>query len=145
MKSRPFGERTLDRAEKDARAAQLRAHGRTYQQIADELHISVTNAHHSVQRALRETVREPSQELISLEQSRLDWLWAAAVRAVEHGASASERLQGIDRALKVMERRARLLGLDAPVNVNARVTDALDAQIEALAAEVFQLLDPETT
>ncbi len=38
-----------------------------------------------------------------------------------------------------MERRARLLGLDAPVNVNARVTDALDAQIEALAAEVFQL------
>ena len=46
------------------------------------------------------------------------------------------RLQAIDRILKVMERRARLLGLDAPAKSDVRVTDVLDEQIQQLAAEL---------
>ena len=46
------------------------------------------------------------------------------------------RLHAIDRILKVMERRARLLGLDAPAKTDVRVTDVLDEQIQQLAAEL---------
>ena len=45
----------------------------------------------------------------------------------------------IDRALRIMERRSKLLGLDAPMKQDLRVTDRLDAQIEQLAAELLTL------
>lgn len=59
--------------------------------------------------ALRATLQEPADELRSLELERLDRLllgvWSQAAKG-NQGA--------VDRALKIMERRARLLGLDAP-------------------------------
>lgn len=45
-------------------------------------------------------------------------------------------LQAIDRLLKIQERRARLLGLDAPVKHEVRNVDALDAEIEQLVARL---------
>ena len=46
------------------------------------------------------------------------------------------RLAAIDRCLKIMERRARLLGLDATAKADLRISDSLDSQIERLAAEL---------
>ena len=46
------------------------------------------------------------------------------------------RLAAIDRIVRVMERRARLLGLDAPAKTDVRVSDVLDEQIQQLAAEL---------
>ena len=45
-------------------------------------------------------------------------------------------LAAIDRLLRVQERRAKLLGLDAPAKSDVRVTDVLDEQIQQLAAEL---------
>lgn len=45
-------------------------------------------------------------------------------------------LAAIDRLLKIQERRARLLGLDAPVKHEVRNVDALDAEIEHLVARL---------
>ena len=60
--------------------------------------------------ALKQTLQEPADELRKLELERLDKLllgvWPQAVR----GNQGS-----VDRALRIMERRAKLLGLDAPV------------------------------
>jgi hypothetical protein len=50
-------------------------------------------------------------------------------------------LQAIDRLLKIQERRARLLGLDAPTQhrVNVLSEDAIDAEIARLEAELRAL------
>jgi len=45
-------------------------------------------------------------------------------------------LSAIDRLLKIQERRARLLGLDAPVKHEVRNVDAVDAEIEHLVARL---------
>jgi hypothetical protein len=44
-----------------------------------------------------------------------------------------------EAATKVIERTARLLGLDAPLRVNATVTDEMTARIKALAEELAEL------
>ncbi len=98
-------------AEKAAQAMRLRAAGVTYEEIARTLGYSArSNAHIAVQRALRDAIQEPADELRTLEAGRLDKLqqalWAQAMQG-NQGA--------VDRVLRIMERRARLLGLDAPV------------------------------
>ena len=99
---------------------------------------SVAGAHDMVRRALREAVREPAEELRTLELERLDTLYAKVMVIIETG-STKEVLNAIDRALRIMERRSKLLGLDAPMKQDLRITNRLDAQIEQLAAELFQL------
>lgn len=127
-------ERTLASAERDAQAARLRAQHWTYQQIADELGYSdKIAAYRAVQRALKAAIREPGEELLALELERLDRLARAAEEVLEahHVKVAGGEivydeagqpledtrpvLEAIDRLLKIQERRARLLGLDAPV------------------------------
>ena len=93
-----------------------------------------------VKRALREAVREPAEELRTLELERLDSLYATVTAIIETG-SPKDVLNAIDRALRIMERRSKLLGLDAPVRQDLRITDRLDAQIEQLAAEILAVRD----
>lgn len=50
-------------------------------------------------------------------------------------------LQAIDRLLKVQERRAKLLGLDAPTKVEMLTVDAIDAEIKKLQAEFAENAD----
>ena len=50
-----------------------------------------------------------SEDVVQLELERLDRMWGALWPAVRNG-----HLGAIDRGLKVMARRAALLGLDAP-------------------------------
>lgn len=45
-------------------------------------------------------------------------------------------LQAIDRLIKIQERRARLLGLDAPARLELMTMDAIDAEIARLQAEL---------
>lgn len=46
------------------------------------------------------------------------------------------KLAAIDRILKIMTRRARLLGLDAPIRAEAVHPDAVRAEVDKLAAEL---------
>jgi hypothetical protein len=48
--------------------------------------------------------------------------------------SDPDHLKAIETARKLLERQARLLGLDAPLRV--AVSDEVDAQIETLLAEM---------
>jgi hypothetical protein len=66
-------ERTVENAQRDAAAAELRAQGRTYQQIADELGWNdKSDARKAVLRAVREVVREPGEAVLHFELERLD-------------------------------------------------------------------------
>ena len=106
--------RRLQSVDRQRQALQLRAGGATYQQIADALgYRGAAGALKAVRAGLLATLQEPADELRTLELARLD----ALLRAVWPKAMRGE-LTAVDRVLKIMERRANLLGLDAPVRVN---------------------------
>lgn len=93
-------------------ALALRRSGATYQQIGERLGVAVSTAHTAVQNALAGVADESdgaARELRALELERLDELQRSVWPEATRGGLAA-----IDRALKIMERRARLLGLDAP-------------------------------
>jgi len=97
---------------READALELRLGGATYEQIAARLgYKNRSGALRAVLRSLDRLIEPQDVERMRrLELERLDRLllgiWFSAVRG---------DAQAIDRALKILERRARLLGLDAPV------------------------------
>lgn len=116
--------------ERRARAVELRKAGAGYGAIARQLgYKDRSGAYRAVKAALRELVREPAAELVTLELARLDDLLLALWPEARRGNVAK-----VDRVLKVMARRAALLGLDAP----RRFAEVLDPrrEAEAIAAEI---------
>jgi hypothetical protein len=124
-------------AEKERQALDLRKAGVTFEQIANKLGYSDrSGAAKAVRRALTDTIQEPADELRRLECERLDTLlralWPAAI---------SGKWLAIDRCLSIMDRRARLLGLDAPVRMKHDVIthDAFAQAVAELEAEIVEL------
>jgi hypothetical protein len=96
--------------ERQAAALRLRAAGRTYQAIARALgYGSVSAVETAITRALRATQPTPNAEERALDLERLDALHAA----IWPRAMAGD-LAAVDGVVKVMERRARMLGLGGP-------------------------------
>lgn len=76
--------RSPQTAARDAQAADLRAQGRTYQQIADELgYGDKKTALEAVRRAMRDIVREPAERLLAIHMERLETLYEAALEVLE--------------------------------------------------------------
>lgn len=102
---------TIEAKERTARALELRKGGETFATIARRVgYRSPQAAHDAVRRALEELLREPAGQLLALELERLDELWSA-----HYGNALAGDLQALAACLKLMERRARLLGLDKPL------------------------------
>lgn len=139
-------------AANDARAAQLRAEGMTYQQIADELGYRGKNsAMEAVRRAVRDACATAGKDLIDLEVARLEAMYDKVLDVLEkdqplvsHGrivygedgnALIDEelKLKAVDRALRARESFRKLLGLDAPSRVSV--------EAEQLGREIGRLLD----
>lgn len=112
-------------------AANLRAAGLTYRQIGETLGIDYGWARELVIRALDEAKYEAADVMRTEEGDRLNRLQRAVWQDALNG-----NLRAIDRVLKIMERRARLFGLDAPQRVDATVItwnpDELDAEVVRL-------------
>lgn len=88
----------------------MRLAGASYQQIADQFGIDVSNAYRTIERALKETRQQPADEVRKMELERLDRIMLAHwKRALEGDPKSSATV------MSIMERRARMLGLDAPV------------------------------
>jgi hypothetical protein len=98
--------------EKERRALEMRRAGADYASIAAQLgYANKGGAHKAVTSALARTIGETVEdagELRRVEADRLDRLqlaiWPQAMRG---------DLNAVDRVLRLFERRARLLGLDA--------------------------------
>ena len=88
----------------------MRIKGATYQQIGDALGVTLQSANRMVLTGVAEwnaTIRRDAANLIALEYARLERLHAAVWDQAIAGDPAA-----VDRVLKIMERRAKLLGLD---------------------------------
>lgn len=132
--------RRIAAAERAANALRLRKAGVTYEMIASTLGYSSRQAaHRAVMRALDRTIQEPAEDLRKLELERL-----AELQRVLWPKALEADTRSVDRVLAIMERRARLLGLDAPVRaeVTETFTTRFDEEIDALA-ERMQSLDQQ--
>ena len=98
-----------------AQALNLRKLGMTYDNIARECgYNNRGTAYNAVQRELQRTLQEAADDLRMLEAQRLDDLYRAMIPKALKGDGWS-----VDRCLRIMERRAALLGLDAKTDASA--------------------------
>ncbi|MBD8219671.1 hypothetical protein IFU40_13615 [Microbacterium sp. CFBP 13617] len=94
-------------AEKRKKALDLRRAGWSFEDIAAEVgYANKGSAHRAVKQGIAAITRESATELIELELSRLDDLLAGLYEQARNGD-----LFAVDRALKIMDQRAKFLGL----------------------------------
>jgi len=111
--------RRIRSTEKTLKALELRKRGLNYTQIGKKLGCSRSTACRYVLSELEnlaDKCREEAVHVRDLELQRLDDLYLIAYRAIIRGND----LTGIDRCLRIMERRAKLLGLDPPAKVDVQ-------------------------
>ena len=128
--SRNTDQETLDR---EAECLRLRRGGLTLDEIAKRVgYANPGSVHKALERANARIIREDVDEIRNLEGERLDLLQAANWDNAMQGDVPAGAL-----VLRVMERRAKLLGLDMPIRVQQEVTvwngdGDLDAEIQSL-------------
>jgi predicted DNA-binding protein (UPF0251 family) len=96
-------------------AMELRLAGMSYRQIGDKMGVSQQSAFRYVKTAIKSIQKdyaEKAHELVTIDLAKLKQIELAMYGKVMKGD-----LNAIDKLLKVMERRARLLGLDAPKQI----------------------------
>lgn len=128
-------ERRAEIGMRRAQAVDLAASGYTYREIAKRLQVSPGQAHDDVTKGLAELGGEVGrlkrEALLGRELRLLDLVSRAAMPAA---------LQGDPRAaltvFRAVDRRAKLLGLNAPIQVE--LTDEMDREIRTLAAKLAE-------
>lgn len=146
-------ERDKDR---DAQAARLRALRYTYDQIAEQLgYADASGAWRAAQRGRERAVREPHQDMVLMDLAELDEMAREAWKVLRNTHYVVDRgevvdldgvpliddgpvLAAIGRLLDIQQRRAKLVGLDAPAR--ATVTHAA-ADVDAAVAELARELE----
>ncbi len=138
----------------DHEAAGLKNRGLSYRKIAAEMGwANPSTAFYAVQRAIADIPREETEELIARELLKLDYMeeQAAEIMHKHHcHISASGKvvtldgeiltddgpaLQAMDRLLKIADRRAKLLGLNAPTRTELTGKDGGAIEIEDKSRE----------
>jgi hypothetical protein len=119
--------------DKEAECVRLRRSGLTLDEIAIRVgYSSPASVHYALKRINERISREDVEEIRNLESERLDLLQAANWDNAMQGDVPAGAL-----VLRVMERRAKLLGLDMPIRVQQEVTvwngdGDLDGEIQSL-------------
>jgi hypothetical protein len=125
-------ENTRDLVEKETTIIELRHEGYVWREIATMVDMSIAGVVKAYKRALMRHPVAAIEEHRELELDRLDNLqrtyWQPAVNG---------NLRAADFVLRVIDKRAKLLGLDAPLKVQAEVVtydgSDLDREVERVA------------
>lgn len=105
------------------KALELRMAGMSYYYISKELGVSKSTAFSDVQKALKEIqsrYTEVAENIRTIELARIERL----ILGIWHSARKGD-LQAIDRINRLMERKSRLLGLDAPTKQEVKSEDTV--------------------
>ena len=152
--------RTPEQIALDHRAAELRSQSKTFREIGEVMGVPLNTAYNMVQRALQDIPREATQELVSLEIAKIDFLERKAIEILEKrhvfvsqggkvvydGDEKLEddgpTLQAINTLAKLGERRAKLLGLNAPTRteLTSTVSVTIEDKSEQAKGAVLSLL-----
>ena len=119
-KTRASKRQSIAVRQRGQQAIRLRMAGATINQIADQLgYASPAGAYKAIMRELEQTTQdmgESTEAVRQLELKRLDQMLFPIWPQVLTGDQGA-----ISTALRIQERRASLLGLDAPKQIEARV------------------------
>lgn len=129
--------------EKQLQALEYRKMGYTYAQIAEAIGMnSAQAAHYAIMSALTRIIREPAEDVLKLDLERLDALFSKPYQNALQGD-----LMALNVCLGIMARRAKLLGLDAPVKrelsghgggaITAVVHNMTEADMDAAARRLL--------
>jgi hypothetical protein len=119
--------------DREQEIVKLRRGGLTWDLIGERLGIHLTTAQKGYERALARVVKEDIDAIRTLETERLDIAQSAIWGNVLKGDNPS-----IANLLRIMERRAKLLGLDQPTRIQAEVisydADSIQAELARIIA-----------
>ena len=153
----PGPRRSIKNMERDAQAVDMRRNHLTYKQIAQQMGYKTTQgAYLAVQRGLADMHREPADEVRQLEIERLDaiargfqriyatrhYVVAPGGKVARHPDTGEPLIDNMPNMqaglalLRVQERRAKYLGLDAPVKIEHITLDSIDNEIRRLELEM---------
>lgn len=124
-------QRRIEAVEKQKQALELRKAGATYEAIAKKLeYANASGAEHAVKAAMKATVQDAADDVRNLEVERLDAMLLGLWKSANSG-----NLGAVDRVLRIMERRAKLLGLDAPTKSQVSIEKLSDDELIKLITE----------
>lgn len=158
--ARPRKDQKAEQARLDAEALDLYTELGSYRRVAERQDVSHQTVHDRVNRALGRTVTSRSLDWKAKQLAHLDFLEEQVVAVltarhvkVDHGKVIEVEgevllddapvLQATTVMLRIWERRAKLLGTDAPTKSTVTVIteDAVDAEIRRLNEEMAGLDD----
>jgi hypothetical protein len=126
-----------EQLERDSRVFELRVQGFTFEQIAREVGFSgPSGAWQAYQRMKEQMIFEPLEELRQLELMRLD--------AVQHALwdrAVNGDLPAANCVLKIMDLRAKLVGLYKPEKVEVNKWDYQASDIDAEVQRIITMMN----
>jgi hypothetical protein len=134
------GKLAIERAQRQEKVLQLRLAGATIREIAARLSIPRSTVQRDLVSTVGELTREPAEQVVDMELGRLDRM----LLGIWKDATAGD-VKAIDRALKIMERRAKYLNLDSAVapDTSEESRKALDELHNAIVASAMSFATPE--
>jgi hypothetical protein len=124
--------------EKQYQALELRKAGASYRQIGAQLGVSDVQCHRYVKAALAQIQKlslESAEEYRALELEKLDNYELRINKQVQNG-----NFGAIDRALRIIDQRAKLLGL---YDIKAGTTESkaviIDRELDTLSAKATEI------
>ncbi|OKJ06817.1 sigma factor-like helix-turn-helix DNA-binding protein [Kitasatospora sp. CB01950] len=121
-------------------AVELRRTGMSYAQIGEQLGVDRKTAWTYVQRALAARARETVVDrdaLIGEQVVILDTVFEGMLPKAALGDTRAAEI-----VIRALDRHAKLFGLDAPIRVNAQVTDDRVARVMQLAEQLAEIRLP---
>jgi len=130
-----------EQIDKEKRVLELKRSGATWDAIAEVVGYSnASGAFKAYQRAMVRTLQQPAEELRDAEIDRLDRLQRAFWFEAIGDRDTPPNLRAADFILRVIDRRSKLLGLDAPTKVQAEVVtydaSSIESDIERIAYQL---------
>lgn len=135
---RPKKTEIADVYQREARIIELRRAGWAFDKIAQEVGYTNTQAcRDAFKRALKRTLDDAgADEARKFENDRLERLQAAHWDRAMQGDVHSSKI-----VLQIMDQRARLLGLNMPTKVEAKVEHTEISQVDAEIARLVEMLN----
>ena len=124
--------RRLETKELSRKALELRKAGANFTQIQKELgYKSLQSAINAVDRALRMTMQPAADEVRKIELERLDMMLLTLLPKIRIGDT-----DAINTALRIMDRRAKYLGLDMPIKAEITGKDGKPIQYDVRSIQI---------
>lgn len=120
-------ERAVAVRERQDKALALRLTGKSYREVGRAMGMGKSRAQELVVRALAAIPLENAKAVLALELQRLDRMLEGLQRK---GGAFSGNPRAVDSVLRIQERRAKYLGLDAPTRTEHTGRDGEPIEIE---------------